>query len=63
MKLHADCYSGLEDAVNGSVEDNAQRLGKQIILASTFIVVLDICDSSIKMQWPSVGISGNQISS
>ena len=37
VKLRADCYSGLEDAVAGGVEDNAQRLGKQIILASTFI--------------------------
>ena len=37
VKLRADCYSGFEDAVAGGVEDNAQRLGKQIILASTFI--------------------------
>jgi len=37
VKLHADCYSGLEDAVAGGLEDDVQCLGKQIILASSFI--------------------------
>src|SRR5437762_3225828 len=36
-QLRADLYSGLQDAVGGGLEENAQRLGRQIILSSSFI--------------------------
>lgn len=35
-QLRSDLYSGLQDAVGGGLEENPQRLGKQIILSSTF---------------------------
>ena len=37
VKLRADLYSGLQDAMAGGVEDNVEQLGRQIILASSFI--------------------------
>jgi len=37
LKLRADLYSGLQDAMAGGVEDNVERLGRQVILASSFI--------------------------
>ena len=36
-KLRADLYSGLQDAMAGGIEDNVERLGRQVILASSFI--------------------------
>jgi hypothetical protein len=36
-QLRVDLYSGLRDAIGGGLEENAQRLGQQIILSSTFI--------------------------
>jgi len=35
-QLRADCYAGLQDAVGG-LEDNAQQLGRQVILSSSFV--------------------------
>ena len=37
LKLRIDLYSGLQDVMGGGVEDNVQRLRRQIILASLFI--------------------------
>ena len=34
-QLRADCYSGLRDAVGAGIEEDAQRLGRQIILPSS----------------------------
>lgn len=37
LRLRADLYSGLRDAMAGGMEENAERLGRQIVLASSFI--------------------------
>src|SRR5437667_128406 len=34
-QLRADCYNGLQDAVRAGIEEDAQRLGRQIILPSS----------------------------
>jgi hypothetical protein len=34
-KLRADCYNGLQDAIGTGVEEDAHRLGRQIILPSS----------------------------
>ena len=34
-KLRAECYNGLQDAIGTGVEEDAQRLGRQIILPSS----------------------------
>ena len=33
--LRAECYNGLQDAIGTGVEEDAQRLGRQIILPSS----------------------------
>ena len=33
--LRADCYNGLQDAIGAGVEEDVQRLGRQIILPSS----------------------------
>ena len=38
-ELRADCYNGLQDAIGTGIEEDAQRLGRQIILSSS---ILDI---------------------
>jgi Helitron helicase-like domain at N-terminus len=35
-KLRSDLYQGLQDAIGTGVEENAQRLGRSIILPSSF---------------------------
>ena len=34
-QLRADCYNGLQDAIGAGIEEDAQRLGRRIILPST----------------------------